>query len=858
MFDDPAAASGVAHLDLTGVRLGPFQIIEEVAEGGMGTVYRAQRVDGAFDQTVALKLLRIDVLDEHVHQRFLRERRILARLDHPHIAHLLDGGVTSDGRPWLALPFIHGVSITEHCDRERLGIVERIGLLLQVCEAIAYSHRRLVIHRDIKPSNVLVDDQGQVKVLDFSIAKPSSSGNDAGLHTEPSLTPLTPMYAAPEQLAGADTGTATDIYQLGLLLHELLVGEPARRRSDTAGDAPLAPRPAAEVYLDKGLDSVEAQRCAQLRGVDPRTLLRWLSGDLGRVLACSLDPDPLARYRDVADLARDLRAVLAMRPIEARTPSRSYVVGLFLRRHRAIAIGASLALVCILALSALAFWHAHQAQLARAEAEQRQALAERSKRLMIELFSASDPANIESAGPGLTVRELLDDAGRRLRLDRSLPAPVLAELLSGLAASHLGLGDATQALEMLNEASAMLSVVPVGSNAPDSSALQAEIALVMARAELLRGELEQAQQQLARAGPYFESIAARGNPLQVDYLVVMANALNYDSRYDESNQVADRAIDLAEELHGADSRVALQTRIHAGMLASFAEHHERAELLLRDAYRRVELATSSLQDPLRLDALAGLGLALDVAERPSEAVPLLRQAAELTEAHFGSQHQRLASRSTDLGNALQDAGQLDAAIAAYEKALAIYDQRGEPKSIQRGYSLNNLGYAYLQAEQFERAWHYLRQAHALWAEQLGVEHDHTLIAASHAGYARARAVDAQAGERDLRENLEQRRRLEHPYVASTERYLARLLIDRGALDEARRLLEQAREAFFDPSRYGDLSRAQFLYDLGLLELASGQAALAREHFVRADEHYRLQARDPTPLSLAIERQLVEL
>jgi Tol biopolymer transport system component len=283
--DDPQPAR-------VGERLGPFRITGELGRGGMGTVYAAERVDGGFEQAVAIKVLRRGLDSEDLLRRFLAERRILARLEHPHIARLIDGGLSTDGLPWFAMERVDGRPITVAAEQRGLGTRERVALFAAVCDAVAFAHGERVVHRDLKPSNVLLDEHGQVKLLDFGIAK-LLEPEDAGL-TRTMATPMTPQYAAPEQLAGGVVSTATDVWQLGRLLGELL------------------PSP--------------------------------LSRDLARIVALACHEEPARRYGSVDALAEDLRRWLDGRPVLARGDSLAYRARRFAHRHRAWMAAAALAL----------------------------------------------------------------------------------------------------------------------------------------------------------------------------------------------------------------------------------------------------------------------------------------------------------------------------------------------------------------------------------------------------------------------------------------------------------------------------------------------------------------------------------
>ena len=291
-----------------GERFGPYRIVKLLAQGGMGRVYLAEREGEDFAQTVALKLVggygSFDAATAR--RRFLDERRILARLQHPHIARLLDGGVGPEAQPWFAMEYVDGAPLTQWCDARKLGIAERLGLFAKICDAVDHAHRFLIVHRDLKPGNVLVDGAGEPKVLDFGIAKLLDEGGP--MDRTGSTIVMTPDYAAPEQIRGGQISTATDVYALGAVLFELLTGRKPFCDPLAPRDPPLASRVATEAGPNTGERALS-------RNTTPHALRKSLRGDIDRILRTALDPDPARRCRSAAMLAEDLRAVADGREI---------------------------------------------------------------------------------------------------------------------------------------------------------------------------------------------------------------------------------------------------------------------------------------------------------------------------------------------------------------------------------------------------------------------------------------------------------------------------------------------------------------------------------------------------------------
>jgi serine/threonine-protein kinase len=392
-------------------RLGAWRIVRFLSHGGMGEVYEAARADGQYEQRAALKLTRREAVK--LLERFSAERQMLARLDHPGIARLLDGGVADDGRPFAVMEFVEGRTIVEWCAYRKLPLRERLKLFLQVCDAVAHAHGHLIVHRDLKPSNVLVDSAGRVRLLDFGIAKPLDAVWPGGAAATETAALMTPDYAAPEQLAGEPITTATDVYGLGMLLFEILTG---RRPWQHDG------RPIAKVVHDL-LDTPapRASDIARANG-DAPIPARELGGDLDAIAAKCLRRESVARYQTVNELRRDVSSALDGAPVAARGDARSYLVGKFVRRHR-WAVAAAFAFVALLAAGiAATSWQARRATL---EAKR----AERARDFLIGVFKGSDPRIAQDKPRGqVTARELLDASVARIDQEFASDPSTLIEL----------------------------------------------------------------------------------------------------------------------------------------------------------------------------------------------------------------------------------------------------------------------------------------------------------------------------------------------------------------------------------------------------------------------------------------------
>ncbi|MCK9489521.1 MAG: serine/threonine-protein kinase [Xanthomonadales bacterium] len=405
--DGPAAGlAQMMDLPQPGDQLGAWQLLRQLDAGGMGVVYLARRADGLYEQQAALKLVRGDLLlmaagrRAEMLQRFESERRLLARLDHPNIARILDGGSTSAGLPWLVMEHVDGPPLTDWCARRKLGVRERVTLFARVCDGVQAAHQHLIVHRDLKPGNVLVGSDGQPRLLDFGIARPLAQDDaDAAALTRTGAMAMTPAYASPEQLRGEPLTTASDVWSLGVMLYELLAGaRPFRLEGLSPAQGERLVCETAPPSLRQGL----AQ--ADLPAAERRLRQAGIGSDLERIVAKALHREPARRYGAALALAEDLRRWLAGQPVQAHPDSAGYRAAKFLRRHRRATIAASLALAAIIAAAGSAFWQAGQARQNAADLEQ-------VNRFLLQVLDSSDAY---VSGSELTFNEALSDAARQI------------------------------------------------------------------------------------------------------------------------------------------------------------------------------------------------------------------------------------------------------------------------------------------------------------------------------------------------------------------------------------------------------------------------------------------------------------
>jgi len=669
-------------LQAPGLRIGPYRLRKLLGRGGMGEVWEAERADGQFEQVVALKLLKRGMDSEAIVLRFLRERQILARLEHPHIARLLDGGVAADGRPYLVLERVEGEPIHEWCRRRATPVAERLRLMIAVCQAVDAAHRSLIVHRDLKPSNILVDTHGRVKLLDFGIAKLISGENEPEAEqTRLEERALTPAYAAPEQILGHPVTTATDVYALGVVLYELLAGQLPHRR-DTGSVAALAEEVERETLVRPSRIAAAASDA------------RELAGDLDTIVLKALAREPGRRYGGAAALAEDLERHLEGRPVLARPDRVGYRLGKFVGRHRVVVGAAALATVALVAGTAISVW---QARLARLEAAKATAI----QKFVFGLFEVNRVRNPDGAkARQTTAEELLKLAV--VELDESPPATaaqreVHAELQSTIADLLADLGLHEEAVRLWTALAAGLETGP-----PDRRL--AEVLVNRGVSASLIGGADQGRLDFERALAILDGL---GDTTSVQRGWALYNlGQHYWSHPGTEKGKAEelfRAAIAVLEPHGPSRELAnahyglgrvLESRPDSeGSKRAFRAGIEAAEAapgiartVIAGGYQqlsRAQVATQEFADAeasirramavfeefagkehrLTLEAGNDLGRLLDATDRPAEALPFFERALADRLARLGPLHTLSISTRFSLAQARLHAGDFAAALA---------------------------------------------------------------------------------------------------------------------------------------------------------------------------------------------------
>ncbi|MCP3963778.1 MAG: serine/threonine protein kinase [bacterium] len=700
-------------------RVGPYRLLRILGSGGMGTVYLAARDDDVYRRLVALKLMRHSADNEEIARRFVAERQILASLEHPNIARLYDGGTSEDGRPFLVMELVDGEPIDRFCNRHRLTIEARLILFQQVCAAVQYAHRNLLVHRDLKPDNILVSADGVPKLLDFGIAKllRSAERPEALRTTRTGVRLMTLTYASPEQIRGqAVTTTASDIYSLGVLLFELLTGRcPYRLADDSPYELERAiceqepERPSIAVLRasppSAGAEEASgpAFQAAQLR---PRELSRRLRGDLDTLVLKAMHKEPPRRYESVGQFAADIRRHLELRPIAARLDSLTYRAGRFVRRQRLLVGAASLVVVLV-----AAFVIALLDQ--RGLAKRKQLEAQQALRFLVGLFQG---ANVEEGyGKDATAREIVARGAGRIDRELADQPEVRATLLDAVGQVYAGLGFYDEARSYLERAYELRRQLFGEEHAEVARSLQS-LALAVAQ----QGHDKEAEALYERTLALRRELLG-DHPETAEALNELGSLLRRKGDYDRAEAMHREAVAIQHQLLSSDDPELATTLNHLALTVFLKGEPARAEAMLRDALA-IQRRSLDAQHPAIVETLRNSGRILSQLGRYDQAEAVLREALTIADTSYENDHPMRFEVVNSLARVLKEKGELSEAEALFRQAVAALRDRlgdGHPKV---ALGLNNLAGVLFQRGERAEVVRLHREALEIRRQALGEDH----------------------------------------------------------------------------------------------------------------------------------------
>ena len=645
---------------LIGEKIGAYTLLSPIGQGGMGSVWLAERSDGRFERQVAIKFLRFSAASQAGAERFKREGRILGQLADPHIAELIDAGLTASGEPYLVLENIVGEPIDAYCDQRKLDVDSRIRIFLDVLSAVAHAHANLIVHRDIKPSNVLVNDKGQVKLLDFGISKLLAEDTSAAATT--ALTgegggALTPLFAAPEQVTGGAITTATDVYALGVLLYMLLTGQ------HPAGPTPRSPADLVKAIVEtepprasQAVATLNAEVRMEARGTTPEKLGRQLRGDLDTIIGKALKKAPPERYISVTALADDLQRYLKHQPVSVQPDTVWYRLRKYVRRHR---LGVAVATASLLLLTGFSL--IQRVQLRRITRERDR--ADRIANFMTGIFKVSDPN--EKVGEAVTARQVLDKAADDINNDLSKDPDLQVQMLHVMGRAYLNLGLFSRA-ESLFDKGIQASKSFGGQNGREAMNTQHDLAWALLQqgrvneAESIERTLLETQRRVL--GPEHPDTLATAEELA---FTVCDEGKGHCT---EGIQLTRDVLQKQKRILGPDAFYTLVTMDNLAIMLANDGRLDEAIKLQQESLDRY-LRVFGPENKGTVNAMLNLGEFQRDAGQNDQAVRTLQDLLKIEERIFGPNQVETASTRYDLASVLLRKGQKDEALALLRRAI---------------------------------------------------------------------------------------------------------------------------------------------------------------------------------------------
>jgi serine/threonine-protein kinase len=840
-----------------GGTLGPYRLLRRIGSGGMGVVYLASQEDEHYRREVAVKVLRSGLASTEARHRFLAERQILARLEHPNIARLYDGGRTEDGRPYLVMELVDGMPVDEYCDRHRLTIDQRLALFRKICAAVQHAHQNLLVHRDLKPGNILITPEGEPKLLDFGIAKSLAPEPDgAPEETRQGVRMLTPGYASPEQVRGEAITTASDVYSLGIILYELLAG---RRPYGVPAELPYeieraiceqAPERPSMALFQPGPPSVE--EIARNRRTRPQALAHHLRGDLDNVVLMALRKEPRSRYGSAAELSRDLDHHLQDLPVIARPYTLRYRTRKFVRRHRT-ALAVTVAVILLVAASVAGLVDQGR-QLARERDKARYALS-----FLVDVFKQADP--YQARGEKLTAREILDEGADRISRELPSQPDVQAAVMDAIGEVDVGLGRYHEAEPLLERALAqrrrifgpgslevaesLEHVAALRRQRPDWTGAESRLRQALAIRRLRQGDGDVAVAKtlnlLGRVlidkgvspeiAPEIEALHREALAIAIrvegprgltaaETLIALSELQQALGNYAAAERFFREGLAIERHALGDQAPRLRRDQADLGEVLTDAGKFKEAEALLRRCLA-VQRKLLGREHPDVVTTMGSLAQAIRSQGRYAESEALNREALALARAHYGSMHPRVAIILGDLAADVHAQDRGEEAILLYKEALELRRRTlGEGHPLV-GENLLLLAELYRNQKRYPKALRLAQQALEIVEKAEGPDHPHVAYVLREIGRNLTNQGRFAQAEPFLRRSLDIRRRklaAGHPDVAKAQVALAWCLIGMGRYDEAEILLREARPTFIAVYGRGQSREFSHLPDKLLAEI----------------------------------------
>ncbi len=884
------------HRSLPGTEIGSYQIKRLLGEGGMGAVYLAERNDGQYEKEVALKIIRPGRQTDEIISRFRIERQILARLDHPNIAQLLDGGMTAEGYPYLVMEYVKGAPLLQYCDAHRLTVQQRLIFFQAVCEAVQFAHRNLVVHRDLKPSNILVTRDGLVKLLDFGIAKLLDPGiTDLSVwETRPELRIMTPEYAAPEQVCGNPITTATDVYALGVLLYELLTGHrPYRLQEKRQAEVeriiceedPTRPSSAIDtvepVFKSDGETEVMTpEKISASRSTLHGRLRRMLQGDLDNIIMMALRKEPERRYLSAGQISEDISRYFEGLPIVAQKDTYSYRIRKFMKRNRLAVIVLTGLFLLLLGFSLLLTLQAHRIARERDKAEE-------IAGFLSSIFAAADP--VASRGDTLTAIELLDRGAVRIEKELVDQPAIQADLLDLMSRAYFNRGAYASAESLARQAAALrsdeVSAATIHSLNRLADALEAQnrfheadslFRKIVALSRSM-GDEEQTIAGLERRGEFLidrlypidtvkaifeETLSLRKryygteDPGRGHTLFLYADAFHVIGDYDTAERLFREA--LQEQRRFDHDPAETADILHQlGVILSFRRQHVDADSLFQEAlplYQQVY----GFDHPVVARLLVVHAENLVEMKRYEEAEYYAHEASGIYERHLGLQSDEYRSVLRTLSLLYSDTGRTEEAIQTAREVVDLTEVLYGVSSRSYAVNLGRYAQTLADAEQYDEALRVYHRALSREAETLGEDTPTYAITLAQTGItldSLARPVEAERMYEKSYQILKKKLRPDNFQRCRIAFKLGLRHAQRNQYEEALLLFQEAASVRAAGAEYAALLAARAAYEQGRTLLALGRRSEAVTSLHAAHKRFMTLRGEQHEETLAVKNTL---
>lgn len=680
-------------------QIGPYKILKKIASGGMGDVYLAERSDGHLQITVALKVIKRECVDENHIRQFTNERNILGKLNHPHIAHIYDGGITEQGRPYLVMEYVDGRPITKYCSENNCSVGDRLSLIEQICEGVNFAHSNLVVHRDLKPDNIFVKSNGECKILDFGIAKiidPDGTPPDADQHST-ELKPFSIRHAAPEQLSGGVITTSTDVYGLGLLMYELLTGTLPFDLHHKS------PREAIQIITETSVPPASSK-------ADSKEVAKSLRGDLDAIIQKTLKKDPADRYRSAGDLLSDIRNYRKRRPVSIKSDNKLYKLKKFTERNRATV---SIVLILLIFLSGLTIFYVNSIKTEQQKAIAKEQQATFIAGFMVDLFDASDP--VSNISDTLTVYDILQSGVDKL--DNWEASDISkADIMISLGNAYKKIGDFEQSQSLLEDAYSIYSAQAPWPDAPEL--LEPTYHLASLHAE--RRGFENAAHYYHSALSLLDQSPNQSPLITTDIYSGYGNTLSELGNPQLAILYLEKALKIVQHSGSSPSRL---QNIQINLAQAFRknEEYEKSEALYEEILYALPADNQSALNT-KATIHNNLGYLLKVQDRLEEAVVHYNQSLEINRYVYGQYHPNTRIVLNNIAALYKALNYFEEAEEILNELLQISLETFGETHWRTGVAYQAIGILKIQSGNLNESTSFFEEALSIYTEDLGPNH----------------------------------------------------------------------------------------------------------------------------------------